>query len=119
MRLVLDTNIYCDYAEGVPSAVDAIAAHGEFLLIPSIVLGELSYGFSKGARQEFNEAKLRQIISILRIQIINVDQNVARKYVTIFSSLARKGRKVPINDVWIAACCMEATTKAPYPWQSM
>jgi predicted nucleic acid-binding protein len=25
----------------------------------------------------------------------------------IFLSLERKGTKIPINDVWIAACCME------------
>jgi predicted nucleic acid-binding protein len=45
MKLVLDTNIYCDYAEGLPEVVEAMAQHGEFLYIPSIVLGELYYGF--------------------------------------------------------------------------
>jgi hypothetical protein len=25
----------------------------------------------------------------------------------IYTSLVRKGGKIPINDVWIAACCME------------
>ncbi len=40
MKLVLDTNIYCDYAEGLPDAVDMIAMHGEHIFIPSIVLGE-------------------------------------------------------------------------------
>jgi predicted nucleic acid-binding protein len=107
VKLVLDSNIYSDFAEGTPDAVDVIAAHGEFILIPSIVLGELNYGFMKGSRREFNERKLRQIISRLKIEIIYVDEDVAGKYAIIYSSLVKKGRKIPINDVWIAACCME------------
>ena len=48
MKLVLDTNIYCDYAEGVPETVDVIAAHGEYIYLPSIVVGELVFGFMQG-----------------------------------------------------------------------
>ena len=107
MKLVLDTNIYCDFAEGLPDVVDTIATSAESLFIPAIVLGELNSGFMKGSRQAFNEKKLRQSISVLNIDIINVDGNVARKYAMIYISLVKKGRKIPINDVWIAACCME------------
>ena len=107
MKLVLDTNTYCDFAEGLPDAVDIIATQGQYVFIPAIVLGELSYGFMKGKRQEFNEKKLRQIVGQLGIVIIPVDEDVARRYAIIYTSLVKKGRKIPINDVWIAACCME------------
>ncbi len=107
MKLVLDTNIYCDYAEGLPEVVDAIATHGQYLFIPSIVIGELHYGFMKGSRQRFNEKKLRQMISRLKIEIINVDTEVARKYALIYLFLEKKGAKIPVNEVWIAASCME------------
>lgn len=107
MRLVLDTNTYCDYAEGLPDIVDIMATHSQYLFIPSIVLGELHFGFMKGSRQQFNEKKLRQIISRLKIEIIDVNADVARKYADIYRSLERKGTPIPINDVWIAACCME------------
>ena len=103
-----DTNIYCDYAEGLSGVVDFLAVHAEEdLFLPSIVIGELTYGFMKGSRQEFNERMLRQIIKTLRIGIIAVSRDVARKYALIYSSLADKGTRIPINDVWIAACCME------------
>lgn len=107
LKLVLDTNIYSDFAEGLPDVVDILATSGEYLLMPSIVLGELSYGFMKGSRQDLNEKKLRQIISRLNMEIVTVDEHVARKYAIIYASLVKKGRKIPINDVWIAACCME------------
>jgi len=107
VKLVLDTNIFCDYAEGLSHVVDFLAAYGEDLFLPSIVLGELTYGFLKGSRLQFNERKLREIIKKLKIEIIEVDQNVSRKYAIIYLSLVKKGAKMPINDVWISACCME------------
>jgi predicted nucleic acid-binding protein len=107
LKLVLDTNTYCDYAEGLPDVVDIMATHSQYLSIPSVVLGELHYGFMKGSRQQFNEKKLRQMISHLKIEIIDVNADVARKYAFIYRSLEKKGTKIPINDVWIAACCME------------
>jgi len=107
LKLVLDTNTYCDYAEGLPNVVDIMATHSQYLSIPSVVLGELHYGFMKGSRQQFNEKKLRQMISHLKIEIIDVNADVARKYAFIYRSLEKKGTKIPINDVWIAACCME------------
>jgi predicted nucleic acid-binding protein len=107
MKLVLDTNIYCDYAEGIPNVVDYMAIHGEDIFLPSIVVGELTYGFMKGSRQIFNERKLQEIIKKLQVEIIDVNQNVSRKYALIYSSLVKKGKKIPINDVWIAACSME------------
>ncbi len=107
MKFVLDTNVYCDYAEGLPGVVDVIATMGDIIFLPAIVIGELSFGFIKGTKQAYNEKKLQQIIGRLKIIIINVDKNVARKYASIYLSLVKKGNKIPLNDVWISACCME------------
>jgi len=110
LKLVLDTNIYCDYAEGLPDTVDMIATHGEYIYIPSVVVGELTIGFMQGKRQQFNERKLRQIVNRLKIEIIDVTADIARKYAIIYLALKKKGAKIPINDVndvWISACCME------------
>jgi len=107
LKLVLDTNIYCDYAEGLPETVDMIATHGEYIYIPSIVVGELTVGFMQGKKQQFNERKLWQIVSRLKIEIVDVTADIARKYAIIYLALQKKGTKIPINDVWIAACCME------------
>ena len=45
---MLDTNVYSDYAEGVPETVDLMATQGEQIYLPSVVLGELHFGFMKG-----------------------------------------------------------------------
>ncbi len=51
MRLVLDTNVYCDFAEGREDVADAFATYGQFVFIHSVVLGELLFGFMKGKKQ--------------------------------------------------------------------
>ena len=107
MNLVIDTNIYCDFGEGVPQTVGILAKFGQQLFLPAVVVGELSYGFLKGSRRIANEQKLDEIIQLLDIQIIDITRSVASKYGLIYLSLVRKGRKIPLNDVWIAACCME------------
>jgi len=106
MRLILDANIYSDYAEGNPAVVDIMAESAREICFPTIVLGELYYGFRKSNRKKLNELKIEQFIKIFRVEIIMVDENVARKYALIYEYLEKKGRKIPINDVWIAACCM-------------
>lgn len=107
MKLIIDTNIYCDFAEGVSQTVDILATHGETLYIPAVVVGELSYGFLKGDRRFENERKLNEVIRLLDIRIVDVTRSVASKYGLIYLSLVRRGREIPLNDVWIAACCME------------
>lgn len=106
MKLVLDTNIYVDFGQGRQEVVDLIATRGTEILLPVIVLGELYYGFQKGSKSKENEARLRRFVASLEVSIIDVDEEVARKYSLVYSVLSAKGTPIPINDVWIAACCM-------------
>ena len=106
MRIVLDTNIYVDFARGRPDVVDLLAVESTEILLPATVMGELFYGFMKGSRTRYNEEKLQHFITTLDVSIIHVNEKVARKYAVIFSALTNNGTRIPINDVWIAACCM-------------
>ena len=106
MRFVLDTNIYVDFARGRPDVVDLLAVESTEILLPATVMGELFYGFMKGSRTRYNEEKLQHFITTLDVSIIHVNEKVARKYAVIFSALTNNGTRIPINDVWIAACCM-------------
>jgi predicted nucleic acid-binding protein len=108
MKVVLDTNVYVDFAEGKPAVVDLIATRSTEILLPSVVLGELLYGFMKGNRSQYNEEKLHSFIATLNVSVLDVNEEVARKYAVIFSALMKKGTPIPVNDVWIAACCMNA-----------
>jgi tRNA(fMet)-specific endonuclease VapC len=108
MRIVLDTNIYVDFAAGRPEVVDLLATESTEILLPAIVVGELFYGFMKGSRSRYNEERFHHFVASLNVLTIQVDQEVARKYAIIFLDLTYKGARIPINDVWIAACTMNA-----------
>jgi tRNA(fMet)-specific endonuclease VapC len=106
MKAVLDTNIYVDFAMGRPEVVDLLAVQSTEILLPAVVMGELFYGFMQGSRTRYNEEKFHRFVTELEVSIIRVDAEVARKYAIIFSNLTNNGTRIPINDVWIAACCM-------------
>jgi tRNA(fMet)-specific endonuclease VapC len=108
MKAVLDTNAYVDFAMGRPDVVDLLATQSTEILLPAVVMGELFYGFMKGSRTRFNEEKFHRFVTELEVSIILVDEEVARKYAVIYSTLTNNGTRIPINDVWIAACCMSA-----------
>jgi len=106
MKFVLDTNIYVDFGQGRQEVVDVIATRSTEILLPVIVLGELFYGFQRGSKSKENEARFRYFVTSLGVSIIDVDEEVARKYSLVYSALSARGTPIPINDVWIAACCM-------------
>jgi tRNA(fMet)-specific endonuclease VapC len=106
MRIVLDTNIYVDFARDKPDVVELLAIQSTEILLPAIVMGELFYGFMKGNHSRYNEEKFHHFVTTLEVSIIPVNEDVARKYAIIFSDLTSKGTRIPINDVWIAACSM-------------
>lgn len=106
MKLVLDTSAYIDFAQGRQEVVELLATRDNEVFLPAPVLGELFFGFMKGARRAYNEKKLQDFMTALGASAIDVTEEIARKYAAIFLSLTEKGTKIPINDVWIAACCM-------------
>ncbi len=106
MKLVLDTSAYIDFAQGGSHVVELLSTRSDEIFLPAPVLGELFYGFLKGSRPAYNERRLHDFISALAVSIIEVSEEISRKYALIYLSLTTKGVRIPINDVWIAACCM-------------
>jgi len=105
VKLVLDTNAYCLCDVNQERALELVE-RATSLFLPSIVYGELYYGFRHGKRFETNLKRLDQFAEEYDVQIIPVDLDVARKFGDIFASLRKKGNPIPTNDIWIAACCM-------------
>ena len=105
MKVVLDTNAYCICDLGDDKALEFVEK-ARTLFLPAIVYGELYYGFRYGKRFEGNLRRLDQFIDKFDVIVINVDEDVARKFGDIFASLRKKGIPIPTNDIWIAASCM-------------
>lgn len=105
MRLCLDTNAYSDWTRGI-RWVDLVAA-AERVYIPSIVLGELREGFLGGSKAKENKRVLREILRSPMVDRIDVDEAVSSIYAELKFYLRRQGTPIPVNDVWIAAACVE------------
>jgi len=54
---------------------------------------------------EKNMAKLRELSSILTV--LPCDSVTAYQYGQIKNTLRKKGRPIPENDIWIAACAIQ------------
>jgi tRNA(fMet)-specific endonuclease VapC len=105
MKAVLDTNAYCMCDLGNDTAI-RLLAEAQSIWLPSIVYGELHYGFRNGSRHRQNIVRLNRFIDEFQVAIIDVDTCVAEMFGDIFAELRKKGKPVPTNDIWIAACTM-------------
>jgi tRNA(fMet)-specific endonuclease VapC len=76
--------------------------------MPTVVLGELDAAFRLGRRLDDNRKRLDEFLHEDFVQVLPITAEVARRYGEVFVGLRRSGTPIPINDVWIAACTMDA-----------
>ena len=104
--ILIDTNAYTAFMLG-DAAVVEVVAHAEQICLNSIVLGELLGGFAAGTREAKNRAELARFLDSPRVEVVPVTAQTADSYALVYSSLRRKGRPIPTNDLWIAASALE------------
>lgn len=106
MRVLLDTNAYVAFKGGDPNTIDVLRIAAEIRL-NTVVVGELLAGFSVGSREAVNRKELAAFLDSPRVGVLDLTQETASFYATVFALLRRKGRPIPTNDLWIAATALE------------
>ena len=104
---VLDTSAYSIMGRNRSGVVHQLVQTAEHIWIPSIVLGELLYGFVNGNRETNNRRNLQRFMSLSRTAVASVDSDSAERYAIIYQYLRKQGTPIPINDIWIAAITMQ------------
>lgn len=107
MKILLDSSAYSHLKRGDRRIVEIVRGSEEILL-STIVIGELLYGFRKGSRLERNLRELHGFLSSPYVTVMAVGFTTADRYARIAASLRAKGRPIPANDIWIAAHALEA-----------
>lgn len=107
MRRLLDTNAYTLYVANAPEMLPLIQDSDQ-ILMSSVVLGELLYGFQFGSHYRANLDVLERFLRQLSVSVVPVHRTTAERYARIATTLRRKGRPIPANDMWIAAQAIEA-----------
>lgn len=101
-RLCLDTSAYSKFQSEHPAVVDHVDV-AEWVGMPSVVIGELWAGFLLGTRHAENIRRLDEFLGHAVVEVVSIDEEVARIYGEMVVELRRKGRPLPANDIWIAA----------------
>ncbi len=106
MRILLDTNRYRDFCDGVPEAVERMQT-AELIFVSFITLAELRTGFLAGTAEGTNERTLALFLNRPRLRILWPDEQTTHHYARLFLQLRRQGTPIPTNDIWIAALAVQ------------
>lgn len=105
-RILLDTNAYRKQLDGWKPLTELLESNTKILMSP-VVLGEVFYGYKKGTRERTNIGIIEKFLDENDVEVVKVSKETAEVYAKIKYDLEKKGRPIPINDIWIAAQAME------------
>jgi len=107
MKALIDTNCYTALMKGDES-VAKFLDDSEIVYLSTIVAGELLAGFKGGSMERQNRLWLKEFVEKGgKTVVVKVGMETAERFAMIKDALKRKGRPIPVNDIWIAAQCME------------
>ncbi len=98
--VLLDTSVVIPHLRG-DQALSARLSQLASIHVPWVVLGELRFGARRAVRPD---AALAQVRAFLRtVALLLPDEGTAEHYGDLKAELARLGKPIPDNDLWIAA----------------
>lgn len=103
-EIALDTCVAIRFLNGDTAVTERVLSIPEVVL-PVVVVGELLFGAENSARALQNLPQYLEFISACIV--VPLGTETARNYASARLALKRKGRPIPMNDVWIAAQCLE------------
>jgi len=107
MRCCLDTSAYSQFKRGDAQVVELVD-RADWVGMPAVVLGELWLGFLLGSRLGQNRTELAAFVAHPAVEMLVVDEEVARIYAEIVVDLRHAGTPLPTNDIWVAATAARA-----------
>jgi len=103
-EIALDTSVAVRFLNGDTTVTEKVLALPEIFL-PTIVVGELLFGAENSTRPLKNLPRYLEFITACIA--LPVERETAAVYARTRLALKRKGRPIPMNDVWISAQCLE------------
>jgi tRNA(fMet)-specific endonuclease VapC len=110
MKILLDTNAYSGFMNGNQKILDYII-ESEIVYISTVMLGELFAGFRGGKKYSDNVEELKVFLLKDGIRTIDVTIETSEIFGEIKAELSKKGKMIPLNDIWIAAHTIETGSK--------
>ena len=104
--VLLDSNVIIDLFNGIRAAAPRLADADRILVSPT-VLGEVCAGFADSAKDRSRKAVLEDFLTLPYVEVPHVAETTSEYYAGLHRYLKGKGRKIPDNDLWIAAQALE------------
>jgi tRNA(fMet)-specific endonuclease VapC len=98
--VLVDTNVVVAYFRGDKVLYPHFAGITPVYL-PWVVLGELHFGAQRAQRRQEQLAYIRDLLAYA--VVLFADQDTTEVYGQVKAELARLGKPIPDNDLWIAA----------------
>ena len=95
-----DTSIFLAHESGRALRTDALP---DRMAVSVITIGELRAGVLAAADLETRDRRLGTLAAALSLDPIPVDETVAAAWARLRVQLRERGRRMPVNDSWIAA----------------
>jgi tRNA(fMet)-specific endonuclease VapC len=102
-RVLLDTNVIIAFFSGEKTVAQHVTESEIF--VSSTALGQFHYGARKSANAAANQIRIEEFAA--SVAVLSCDAETARHYGEVKDRLRSKGRPIPENDIWIAACAMQ------------
>ncbi len=103
-EIALDTSVAVRFLNGDTAIVGRVLALPEIIL-PMVVVGELLFGAENSTRPIQNLPRYLEFMAAC--VVVPLARETAAVYARTRLALKRKGRPIPMNDIWIAAQCLE------------
>lgn len=100
----LETCAVIDILAGRQAPIDAIEPFDD-VLISHVVLGELIFGCHRSRSPGRELARIAAWLPT--VSIITVTPDTAHIYGALAADLEKRGTRIPHNDLWIAAVCVQ------------
>ena len=104
--VLLDTNGFTALFRGDDAILDCLA-RAERVYASVVAIGELEAGFRGGSRYRQNIEELERFLGLPTVETLPVTRETSDYFGRIKDSLRKNGTPLPLNDIWIAAQCLE------------
>lgn len=105
-KIVLDTNTYTRFLVGDKSVLQELSK-AYIVWFSVIVLGEVYAGFKGGKKEVENREILEKFLNKTSVELVGVSKETAEIFGELKYQLKKKGKPLPINDIWLAAQAIE------------
>jgi predicted nucleic acid-binding protein len=97
---LLDTSVFIALESGRPLDEQGIP---EESAVSVVTLAELQAGVLAAADVDIRARRLATLDAVSDIELIDIDESAARAWARMRVHLSESGRRVNVNDLWIAA----------------